>query len=341
MIHRPSFRRLLGALGACVLGAGPVACGPASASGPGAGPLESPNPQAEAGSPNPQPGGESPDAGPTLSLADYCTQSAQIGSGWCTYLSACCGAADQADLLYAPPACALGPTDPNECIDLLTMLIADGSVVYHGENAQACVDEVAKWVPPAPWPATCTGVHLSDHVLSGHAQPALVQIPACRQTRAGQLTSGAACSYDFQCVDGLRCRSYLGSTTDFRCQSTSMAGEPCSLQSDCADGLKCIGDTGAATCDTLHGVGQNCIFTSDCEDGLLCGNDVCLTPPPLGAACDASNGYTCAPLDGCSFTTSLCVPLGADGSSCSLAGECQGRCDTTTDTCVSICGGTW
>jgi hypothetical protein len=250
----------------------------------------------------------------------------------------CCSAADKADVNYAPPGCAFGPTDPNDCINLLTMQTGNGSVAYHGENAQGCLAELAKWVPPPP--TACSGVHLSDHALVDHAEPAFIQIPQCRQTQVGQLMTGASCDYDYQCTDGLRCRSYLGSSTDFRCQPLSNAGEPCSLHSDCADGLTCIGKIGAATCDSLHGIGESCVFWNDCQDGLLCGNSVCASPPQVGDSC-ANTALTCAPLDGCLFSTEQCVALKPDGLSCMLSGECTGRCDTTTMSCVSICGGTW
>jgi hypothetical protein len=275
--------------------------------------------------------------GPAMSLHDYCTARAQLDSGWCTYVSMCCSAADKADANFFPPGCALGPTDPNDCINLITMQTADGSVVYHGENAQACLAELAKWVP-AP-PTTCSGVHLSDYALAHHAEPAFIQIPPCRQTQVGQLMMGAKCDYDHQCQDGLRCRSYQGSSTDFRCQPLSQQGEPCNLKSDCSDGLRCIGKIGLASCDTLHGLGENCEFFDDCRDGLMCGNNMCITPPQLGDSC-ANNGLTCAPLDGCLLSTETCVALGGDGASCTFSTQCTGRCDSTTMTCVSICGGT-
>jgi hypothetical protein len=297
-----------------------------------------------------RPSGNPPDAaangdddggstGPVMSITDYCTARAQLDSGWCAYIGMCCTAADKADTLFAPPGCEFGPTNPNDCIDLLTKQTGDGSVTYHGENAQACLAELAKWVPPPP--SACSGVHLSDRVLTGHAQPAFVQIASCRQTQVGQLAGAAACQYDYQCTDGLRCRSYAGSSTDFRCQPSSTAGQPCSLQSDCSDGLQCIGKIGLATCDSLHGVGGSCLFTSDCQDGLICGNSVCITPPAIGASCDSSNGYTCAPLEGCDFSSTRCVSLKPDGAPCTVSGECTGRCDSTTKTCASICGGTW
>jgi hypothetical protein len=273
-----------------------------------------------------------------MSLKDYCTARSNLDSGWCTYLDMCCSAADKADVNYLPPGCAFGPTDPNDCINLLTMQTSAGSVAYHGENAQACLAELAKWVPPPP--TACSGVHLSDHVLADHAEPAFIQIPPCRQTQVGQLMMGVSCDYDYQCTDGLRCRSYLGSSTDFRCQPLSNAGEPCSLQSDCSDGLKCIGKLGAATCDSLHGLGESCVFWSDCEDGLLCGNSVCTSPPQVGDSC-ANTALTCAPLEGCLFSTEQCVALHPAGTSCTTSGECTGRCDSTTMQCVSICGGTW
>jgi hypothetical protein len=277
--------------------------------------------------------------GPAMSINDYCTASANLDAPWCTYVNQCCSAADKQDVMFAPPGCILGTTDPKDCIDRLTKQTGDGSVAFHGEYAQACIGELQKWVPAAP--TGCSGVHFSDHMLTGHASPAFAQIEACRQTEQGQLKSGGSCLYDTQCTEGLRCRSYAASSTDFRCQPLSKQFEPCNLRSDCDTGLTCIGEVGAATCDTLHGVGQACLFATDCQDGLLCGGSSCVEPPPMGGSCTSANGFTCGPLLGCNSGTETCVNLGANGATCSTSGQCQGRCDATTMTCVSICGGTW
>jgi hypothetical protein len=292
----------------------------------------------DAGSIAPLAGDAGSQSGPAMSVSDYCAARASLDTAWCTYADKCCSATDKQDVAFIPPGCFGGPTDPKGCISRLTKQTGDGSVAFHGEYAQACIGEIQKWVPPAP--IACSGVHASDHVLTGHAQPAFVQIQACRQTEQGQLKAGASCEYDTQCTEGLRCRSHAGSSTDFRCQTLSKQLEPCALPSDCDTGLTCIGQVGAATCDTLHGVGQPCAFAFDCRDGLLCGGQSCIEPPQVGASCTSSNGFACAPLLGCSLSSSTCVMLGADGFSCTTSLECQGRCDTAAKRCVSICGGT-
>jgi hypothetical protein len=285
----------------------------------------------------PQGGDGGSPAGPAMTPDAYCQALANLDSAWCDYADKCCSAADKQDLTFAPPACALGRQDSSTCKANLTKHAGDGSIVFHGEYAQSCIGELSKWVPPAP--TSCSGMHLSDHMLTGHFRPAFAQVDACRKTELGQIKSGGPCEYDSQCDGDLRCRSYAGSSTDFRCQPLSHQGEPCNLKSDCDAALSCIGNVGASTCDTLHTVGQACTFTSDCQDALLCDGTSCVRPGAAGDRC--TNGSQCGSLLGCNLSTQTCVPLGANGASCTFAGQCDGRCDATTHSCVSTCGGTW
>ena len=273
--------------------------------------------------------------GAALTLAQFCENVIAGESAWCDYLTKCCSTADKNDLNYFPPVCSTGPGMVGDCVSSHQKALDKGHVTFDGTWGETCIAEVAKSAPPAP--TTCSGLHAVASVGQHHGYEAVDQIPACRSTFAGKLAVGAACEYTIECGSGLICGTGTGQAGGkFTCIAPGQTGTPCISRSDCALGLACVGAT-PRQCGKLGSVGDACIYASDCADGLLC-NLTCKQPKQLGEKCGVSD--VCGGVAGCSFQSSSCVSLKADGAACTTSGECDGRCDAATKTCTSICGGT-
>ena len=170
------------------------------------------------------------------------------------------------------------------------------------------------------------------------------KIPDACQTRLGNLTDGAACGDDAQCVHGL-CRRASGATCG-ACSTPGKAGDACESSDQCAQtGLVCAnkvcvarGDAGA-TCDKA---------THPCSSTLVCKDGTCVKPAAGGATCDAAQ-QNCDLTQGffCNPTTKVCeaVTVASAGQPCGLTGNgyavcgaggfCKGAAGAKPGTCLA------
>jgi hypothetical protein len=284
--------------------------------------------------------GGSESTSPTI--AEYCSARAKMENAWCAYDARCCTAADIADPDYIRILCS--PTRADDCTQRVNEVIAAGSIVYHPEHAQACVDAAAAIVP-AP-PSTCSGMRGTQLVEQLHRIPRVVQLPECRAAFEGTRKAGEPCEYELDCAPPNRCENVATDprSLDFRCAPVVARGGHCELDDSCEDDLQCAGPFNAKSCTTLLADGAPCGLDGDCLPGHVCAFvgavDVCVTPGAPGDPCGAANGYQCTLLARCDYRSQRCVALKAIGDPCTDTAECQGRCDPTTKTCVATCGGT-
>lgn len=274
--------------------------------------------------------------GAAITLQQYCDKVIALEKPWCDYLDKCCSAADKADLDFMPPACRTGLSSASECVSSFQKSLDGGNVVFDGTWADNCIAAVAKNQPPSP--TSCSGLHAFDNEGKGHGWAARDQVPECRKLFAGKLAKGATCETTSECGAGLICSTGTSSAVGtYTCLPAGTTGAHCFSRGDCAAGLACVGTVDYRHCGPLGTEGDKCIYGDDCADGLVC-NLTCVKPKLLGQTCSFED--ICAGLAGCDFTLNECVSVKPDGAACSSSGQCQGRCDSTTMKCTSICGGT-
>ena len=267
--------------------------------------------------------------GTNMSVQDYCQKFADLTKSWCDYLAQCCTQQDRSEPLFVPPHCSLGAEDPSDCVSEINKYMAKGSVQFDGTWAQGCIDELTKWI--ASPPATCTGLRMADYYLKNHDMPTPGQIPACQNTLVGGLGQGATCALEMECGAGLTCSG----TTTTTCVPV---GGTCYTNAQCAEGQFCVGAS-TRQCGALLGPGGQCLYGTDCQNGYTCGFTAgCGVPVATGQSC-ASASSLCGWGEVCDSQSHTCVSLKAPGASCTLSGECDGRCDATTQKCVQMCGG--
>lgn len=242
-----------------------------------------------------------------------------LAAGLCESISTCFGSF--ADLIYRGVDCVddVSSDIRDGSLPIWQADIAAGTVVYHGDKAQACADAVA-----------ARGCGLRSERL-----PAV-----CDETLEGQVPVGGACQGGVECA-GQRYCAFTGDVCPGVCTELEPAGAACATDDACQSGLACLLDpaTGEGQCGTLGGEGDPCASDDACESGSSClGED----PPngvmgtctswtnrfteAEGAACDPAEGQLCSeglscvvddfmPGSGVSF---LCSQPFASGAACKV-----------------------
>lgn len=171
----------------------------------------------------------------------------------------------------------------NGTFSLLDGKIAQGTVVYDGSKAQACLDAIRQ--------LDCAALMERDQ-------------PACLVALDGTVPLGGDCDLSEECKGSALCQSSSG-TCPGKCVALLSAGQACTADSDCSDGLLCSPDT--KLCVKPAAAGEACAYGSPpCGTGLLClGQDdtahtpgVCQTATgalkgAAGDACDPTAGTLC------------------------------------------------
>lgn len=237
--------------------------------------------------------------GTSLTLAEYGTAAAEavcdttqacygdalleaFGGPACTTFESCPGTETLA--AYAGPDCAdrVAAQFRQAIAPQLEAAIASGTVVFDGDRARECVEELR-----------AAGCGLVDRVA----------IEACEQTLVGSVPLGGACALTEECAGDSYCR------TDAACPGTCEArvgsGAACSSDEACEAGLRCFG----GTCQAPAGATAACGGPSmiGCAGGLVCLDERCR---PLGEVQVATLGMAC------DLAEALCEP----GLSCAMVG---------------------
>jgi hypothetical protein len=139
-------------------------------------------------------------------------------------------------------------------------LISSGQIVYRGDHARLCFDEIAAQ-PCADWGASTY----------------LEQYPDCRLIFEGPIALGGACATTEDCADGV-CKGSSGTGV---CTARGRIDEPCNSSYACEPELNCLhGATGGFTvCATPLQNGATCYHDADCAD-TFCEANVC-SPPTM------------------------------------------------------------
>jgi hypothetical protein len=183
--------------------------------------------------------------------------------------------------------------------------IAEGTVVYDGSKAQACLDAVRQ--------LDCTALMDRDP-------------PACLVALDGTIPLGGDCDLNEECAGSARCQSSSG-TCPGKCVPLLSAGQACTADGDCNDGLLCSAET--KLCVKPAVAGEACEYGSPpCATGLLClGKDDTLHTPgscqSATAALKGADGDTCDPTAGNLCQTGVsCVADGLDLAGLQITWKC-------------------
>lgn len=229
--------------------------------------------------------------------------------------------------------------------------IEAGTVAYHGDKAQACLDAIKASgcdLLNGVTPSVCEA-YIEGKVARGGDCNASVECvgddfcafdsSACPGTCTGRKSDNEPCEAGEECVAGLTCQS--GATPDSVCRKPATAGQACDGPDapDCEAGLSCVGATGMAsgTCKAFdqiqtRGLGEACNpNTQDfCQEGLSCAVDQvgasptfkCVGASATGAACRVGVPDPCPNDEYCDADVmsgsaeGICHKLPTDGQSC-------------------------
>lgn len=303
-------------------------------------------------------GGCSDDGGSTgLSLDELASR---WGETICGPIRSCYGPA--AELLLGGDQCATELTREfeNETVARLKLYISAGTVVYHPEKGQACLDalasigceDVAIRLPEVCEEAIegkiarggeCNG---SEECAGGDFCAFAASV--CPGTCSAPLAAGEECSEDDECAAGLTCQSGAPASPQ-TCRAPADIGEACGAADDprCITFAACVGeDTGAnksGTCKLIKdiatvGVGNACKPLEEelCQEGLSCVIEttmpsltyVCATEAQSGGACKVGFPDPCPDGEFCDANLGAegtCHKLPTEGQSCA-GGEGGGEC---------------
>ncbi|MFL5306895.1 MAG: hypothetical protein ACJ8F1_16890 [Polyangia bacterium] len=219
----------------------------------------------------------------------------------------------------------------------LPRLVAIGRVLYDGQKASACIDQI-------------NGLSSCSH--SVVRSPALLS--ACDQAVIGNVAPGGDCFFNEECVGGGTCQSAANCDSWTQCcpgtclapTPTVRAGGDCSaMPVVCATGTTCVNMSGqsSSTCQPLVStVGASCASVG-CAGTLYCDpvTMTCQKGAARGGACNPvlDNGDCDDPRDRCD-SSGVCLPRLAVGAPCTADGTCVGwaTCDATLHTCVELPG---
>lgn len=281
------------------------------------------------------------EASPAAAIAAMCNGLLAIDNQWCPYRDRCCTSGDLSDPHFLALGCSLTSADRDQCVQSMTAEATAGHVVVNGDAVQSCVDALGATFPKPP--ETCSGPlgPMGGALAYSARTKDPEQLPECRDALQGQQPAGAACEYEYDCAQGLRCR--MQDAMHFACGPVAMAGDGCELDEECADGLVCVHPPPSltGTCAPPGSVGAACSRTLDCASGLDCYANQCVRPVVAGESCSSPTAE-CVPEAACTGPSYTCAPLLGDGMACTTSYECKGRCsavDGGTGQCVDICGG--
>lgn len=185
--------------------------------------------------------------GASLAIEDFASESAKVS---CHRIYTCCDATERAaDTTW-------GPTEA-DCVATMTTQFAAavatyqtgitaGKIVYHGDRAQRCLDNVAA-LSCADW-----GINFNRRF-----------IPDCAHVADGTVALAGACTIDEECASGF-CSASV-------CAARGAVGDACTSPSACADGLYCPVSAGD------HCVAAGAIGGA-CEVSVSCQNSSCVIP---------------------------------------------------------------
>ena len=231
-----------------------------------------------------------PDAGPGLSISQFCD--AQFATARAFSDGAChCLGADIEGLNYVREVVLRYPGS-TACIEAVEAIVAKTS--YDPQQAAACAArfDAQFELPAGVSSCAASGFDVGELAASvGKGAQTLVQLPECRATFVGSKLRDARCTTSLECSSGLRCLPLpgtplgAGGAVPSSCQPARPLNEACATSSDCSDGLICSGVTETTqTCiavSALKSEGGRCRASYECRLGLACnGQGVCQPPMP-------------------------------------------------------------
>jgi hypothetical protein len=236
-------------------------------------------------------------------------------------------------------------------LDALSAAVAGGSVEYHADKVQGCIDSMQSKAcadlterASDACEAAITGTRALGESceLDEECEGSLIcdVKDACPGSCVERYTAGIPCGSDDQCADGLVC-----SQVTAHCVKPADEGEGCGggVEAQCAAGLLCKGEDKskmqAGSCVTLDAValggeGDACdpATLALCQSGLSCVitavNPVtwaCKKPGGAGATCGIGLPEACPVGQYCPVTTAdllamtveaKCTPLPSAGEAC-------------------------
>lgn len=237
-----------------------------------------------------------------------------------------------------------------DCEARLSSAIAKGRVTFDPTAAAACVTSFQQTIAGG----VCWG-----NIDTNQPGAAEYGSSACTGVVTGLQAAGKPCAIDLECVSGLTCVGWTGST-DGTCAMPGAAGQPCEQAPDagsaldldygfgshppCAAGAYCV----TPTCKAQGASGAACAEDSACSAGMTCHLGRCAAAGPSadGGACDTKvdcvQGTYCALGDG-GAVPGVCAPREGQGGSCTSSGDqCKGICVAPDGgvggVCTAVCG---
>ena len=160
--------------------------------------------------------------------------------------------------------------------------ISDGTVVYDGTKAQACLDAISA--------AGCS--------LLTSRMPAV-----CKEAVAGTVTNGGDCTFNAECKE-VNAYCKIDATCPGKCSPLEMSGTACTTSDQCQTGLVCGENT--KKCEAPVAAAGACSDSgAQCVAGLLCKRDsntatsgTCsemsqMFIAGIGETCDLQGGLYC------------------------------------------------
>jgi hypothetical protein len=216
----------------------------------------------------------------------------------------------------------------------LPQLVAAGRIIYDGQKARACVDEI-NGLPSCNRSVVDVPGALAD----------------CQQVLVGGVPAGGDCFLNEECAHG-SCQSAVACDSSVQCcPGTCVAyPQPLAAGADCSDltlscqtGTTCTNPPGTSSliCQPLvTTVGASCASIS-CAESLVCDpvTLTCQLRSSTGGACDPMRGdEDCDDMRDRCDSSSVCSPRVAVGAACDAQGACVAwaSCDPTLHTCVEL-----
>jgi len=185
--------------------------------------------------------------GASLAIEDFALEAGKV---YCHRIYTCCDATErEADITWGPTEAECVTTMRAQQTVTLSAIqtgIAAGKIVYHGDRARRCLDNIAA-LSCADW-----GVNF-----------AMRYVPDCAHINDGTVALAGACTRDEECTSGF-CSASV-------CAARGAVGDACTSPTACADGLYCPVSAGD------HCVAAGAIGAA-CEVSVSCQNNSCVIP---------------------------------------------------------------
>lgn len=181
----------------------------------------------------------------------------EMGATMCAKMVECCTMAELEEEL-------LGASNQQECeafyagfigqllIPVLEDSVADGRLVYDGDQMRTCLDAIA-------------AIECSELRATLESGPS----GTCDNPFTGQVAMGGACANDLDCVSAF-CNGdqvdFEGNVTMGVCAQMPSNGQAC-VDNTCGDGLFCDYTGGSPTCRPTLADGSGCSSDDDCTSG--------------------------------------------------------------------------